>query len=187
MNGTHLPPQRYAIESGVCCINGKPAKVGTIVKNGDRIENIVHRHEPPVTSIPVKVMHIDREKELIVIDKPGSIVSSPFQLPCESIQFNLFQPVHAVGRYYKNSLVEILQTDFGFEKVYRRKFFIFSCTQLTLCPLAVNRLDRLTSGCMIMALSPIRARQMCDEFLAGGVRKEVCAQVVCRFLCLTSL
>jgi hypothetical protein len=26
---------------------------------------------------------------------------------------------------------------------------------------------------MIMALSPVRARQMCDEFLAGGVKKEV--------------
>lgn len=56
-------------------MNGKPAKIGTIIKNGDRIENIVHRHEPPVTSIPVKVMKVDTEKELIVIDKPGSIVS----------------------------------------------------------------------------------------------------------------
>lgn len=132
---------RYAIESGVCCINGKPAKVGTIIKNGDRIENIVHRHEPPVTSIPVKVLHVDREKDLIVIDKPGSI------------------PVHAVGRYYKNSLIEILQAEFGFEKVF-----------------PVNRLDRLTSGCMIMALSPIRARQMCDEFLAGEIKKEYVAR-----------
>jgi 23S rRNA-/tRNA-specific pseudouridylate synthase len=69
-------PQRYAIESGVCCVNGKPAKIGTIIKNGDRIENIVHRHEPPVTSIPVKVMKVDTEKELIVIDKPGSIAST---------------------------------------------------------------------------------------------------------------
>lgn len=72
---SHMSPQRYAIESGVCCVNGKPAKIGTIIKNGDRIENIVHRHEPPVTSIPVKVMKVDTEKELIVIDKPGSIVS----------------------------------------------------------------------------------------------------------------
>ncbi|PVG03386.1 pseudouridine synthase [Serendipita vermifera] len=137
---------RYAIESGICCVNGKPAKVGTIIKNGDRIENIVHRHEPPVTSIPVKVLQVDQQKELIVIDKPGSI------------------PVHAVGRYYKNSLIEILQNELGFEKVY-----------------PVNRLDRLTSGCMIMALSPVRARQMCDEFLAGSVRKEYVARCRGRF------
>lgn len=30
--------QRYAIESGVCSVNGKPAKIGTVIKNGDRIE-----------------------------------------------------------------------------------------------------------------------------------------------------
>ena len=28
------------------------------------------------------------------------------------------QPVHAAGRYFRNSLVEILKNDFGFEKVY---------------------------------------------------------------------
>jgi hypothetical protein len=28
------------------------------------------------------------------------------------------QPVHATGRYTKNSLIEILQTDFGFKKVF---------------------------------------------------------------------
>ena len=64
------------------------------MRNGDRLENIIHRHElseyvnllfatsymlfrPPVTSIPVKVLHVDIEKDLIVIDKPGSIVRSP--------------------------------------------------------------------------------------------------------------
>jgi 23S rRNA-/tRNA-specific pseudouridylate synthase len=53
--------QRYALESGVTTINGKIAKPDTIVRNGDRIENIVHRHEPPVTSRPVKILHEDRE------------------------------------------------------------------------------------------------------------------------------
>ncbi|KAH8994581.1 hypothetical protein EDB92DRAFT_1850051 [Lactarius akahatsu] len=65
---------RYALESGVTTIDGKIAKPGTIVRNGDRIENVVHRHEPPVTSRPVKILHEDRESEFIVIDKPGSII-----------------------------------------------------------------------------------------------------------------
>ena len=56
-------------------INGKIAKPDTIVRNGDRIENVVHRHEPPVTSRPVKILHEDKERDFIVIDKPGSIVS----------------------------------------------------------------------------------------------------------------
>ncbi|KAH9163785.1 pseudouridine synthase [Lactarius sanguifluus] len=66
---------RCALESGVTTINGKIAKPGTIVRNGDRIENVVHRREPLVTSRPVKILHEDRESEFIVIDKPGSIRS----------------------------------------------------------------------------------------------------------------
>ena len=74
-------------------VNGKVAKPDTIIRNGDRIElgiftflqrtmamnlcfrNVVHRHEPPVTAKPVKVIYHDAEREFIVIDKPGSIVS----------------------------------------------------------------------------------------------------------------
>jgi hypothetical protein len=37
--------------------------------------NTVHRHEPPITNDPILLLHIDREKEFIVISKPGSIVS----------------------------------------------------------------------------------------------------------------
>lgn len=39
--------------------------------------NVVHRHEPPVTSRPIKILHHDVERQFIVIDKPGSIVCSP--------------------------------------------------------------------------------------------------------------
>ncbi|KAH9971776.1 pseudouridine synthase [Russula compacta] len=132
---------RYALESGVTTINGKVAKPDTIVRNGDRIENIVHRHEPPVTSKPVKILHEDREREFIVIDKPGSI------------------PVHATGRYFYLSLVEILQREFGYPKVY-----------------TVNRLDRLTSGLMIIGLSSPRAHTLSQEFVLGEVKKEYIAR-----------
>lgn len=75
--------QRYALKSGVTTINGKVAKPDTIVRNGDRIENVVHRHEPPVTSRPVKILHEDLDSDFIVIDKPGSIVrASPVVLLC---------------------------------------------------------------------------------------------------------
>ncbi|KAF9502954.1 hypothetical protein BS47DRAFT_1356567, partial [Hydnum rufescens UP504] len=138
---------RYALESGVTTINGKVARPGTIVRNGDRIENIVHRHEPPVTSVPIKIIHRDDELEIIVIDKPGSIV-----------------PSSRHGRYTKNSLIEILQTDFGFKKVF-----------------TVNRLDRLTSGCMIIALSSRRAKLICEEFVNGTVKKEYIARCLGEF------
>ncbi|KAJ3479374.1 hypothetical protein NLI96_g9101 [Meripilus lineatus] len=132
---------RYALESGVTTINGKIAKPDTIIRNGDRIENVVHRHEPPVTSTPVKITHQDKERDFIVINKPGSI------------------PVHAAGRYFKNSLVEILKDDFGLSKVY-----------------TVNRLDRLTSGLMIIPLNAVLANELTQEFTAGSVRKEYIAR-----------
>lgn len=40
----------------------------------DYDSNTVHRHEPPITNNPILVLHIDREKQFIVISKPGSMV-----------------------------------------------------------------------------------------------------------------
>lgn len=128
------------MESGVTTVNGKIAGPETIIKNGDRIEyvfyesrnsvltlyrNIVHRHEPPVTSTPIKILHHDVEREFIVVDKPGSIVRpsySSISLPSHS---PIKQPIHGTGRYFKNTLIEILQDEFGF-KTYR-KFLGYPC------------------------------------------------------------
>jgi len=68
-------------------------------------------------------------------------------------------PVHASGRYYKHSLVEILKDDFGFEKIY-----------------TVNRLDRLTSGLLIIPLIADLARSLTAEFQNGTIRKEYIAR-----------
>ncbi|KAH9174471.1 hypothetical protein EDB89DRAFT_2067770 [Lactarius sanguifluus] len=69
---SHLA-QRYGLESDVTTINDKVAKSDIIIFYWDRIENVVHRHEPPITSRPVKTLHEDWESEIIVVDKPGSI------------------------------------------------------------------------------------------------------------------
>ncbi|GLB37931.1 putative RNA pseudouridylate synthase [Lyophyllum shimeji] len=137
---------RYALESGVTTINGKIAGPDTIIQNGDRIENVVHRHEPPVTSTPVRVLLHDVERQFVVVDKPGSI------------------PVHASGRYFRNTLVGILENDMGYGKVY-----------------TVNRLDRLTSGLMILPLTAEKARELTSEFMAGTVRKEYVARCKGKF------
>lgn len=69
-------------------MNGVTAWPGLILKDGDRLEyvktafgrvvltgsNTVHRHEPPITAGSILVLHIDREREFIVISKPGSMV-----------------------------------------------------------------------------------------------------------------
>jgi len=46
---------------------------------------------------------------------------------------------------------------------------------------AINRLDRLTSGLMIIPLSPERARELQAEFIAGTVQKEYVARCKGRF------
>jgi hypothetical protein len=38
--------------------------------------NVTHRHEPPVTSDPIRVLHRNDAREFVVVDKPGSIVRS---------------------------------------------------------------------------------------------------------------
>jgi tRNA pseudouridine32 synthase len=120
----------------VTTVNGKIAKPDTKIQNGDRIEfvvftlplqsfpcvlkprsrNVVHRHEPPVTAKPVKIIHHDVEREFVVIDKPGSIVG-PSLIVYPVLNLAL-QPVHAAGRYFRHTLVEILKTEFGYEKIY---------------------------------------------------------------------
>jgi tRNA pseudouridine32 synthase len=177
----HFPLQRYALESGVTTINGKIAQPGTIVRNGDRLENIVHRHEPPVTSKPVKILHEDREREFIVIDKPGSIVRMQYRSELCLVDLTPIQPVHATGRYFYLSLVEILQREFGYSKVYSKGDLLLVAPLMDHCRvltwlLAVNRLDRLTSGLMIVGLSSPTAHTLSQEFVRGEIKKEYIAR-----------
>ncbi|KAF8591069.1 pseudouridine synthase [Ramaria rubella] len=135
---------RFALAAGVTTVNGKMAKPGTIIRNGDRIQNMVHKHEPPVTSTPVEILM--RHPDYIIINKPGSI------------------PVHATGRYNKQSLVFILKQELGLDKIH-----------------TINRLDRLTSGLMIIPLVSDLARTLGAEFFEGRVKKEYIARCTGEF------
>lgn len=46
-------------------------------RSDTRYRNVSHRHEPPVTSTPVRIVLHDKERGFIAIDKPGSIVRHP--------------------------------------------------------------------------------------------------------------
>ncbi|KAG6829820.1 hypothetical protein H0H92_003363 [Tricholoma furcatifolium] len=170
---------RYALESGVTTINGQIARPDTIIMNGDCIQNVVHRHEPPVTSTPVKVILHDVERDFIVVDKPGSIVGvlhvlsnlvivdgSKISSP-STHQEDIFE-IHYVG-FWRTKWV-IKKSTVSMKSLNR-------ICMLTICQLeAVNRLDRLTSGLMIIPLTADRARQLTSEFMAGTVRKEYVAR-----------
>jgi tRNA pseudouridine32 synthase len=83
---------KHAIETGSIAINGKPCNdIHTVLQNGDVVSHTLHRHEPPVTAQPIRVIH--ESHEMIVIDKPAGV------------------PVHPAGRYNYNSVVEIMKAE----------------------------------------------------------------------------
>lgn len=87
---------RDAISGGRVVVNGKKVSTDYTLKNGEVISHTLHRHEPPVTARPIKV--VKEDADMIVIDKPAGV------------------PVHPAGRYRFNSITEIMRAEreFGF-------------------------------------------------------------------------
>ena len=52
-------------------VNGHAVQLSTIISDNDLICHKVHRHEPPVTSLPIQILHED--SQLVVVNKPSSI------------------------------------------------------------------------------------------------------------------
>ncbi|TKA56452.1 hypothetical protein B0A53_02023 [Rhodotorula sp. CCFEE 5036] len=140
----------WAIESGIILVNNEKSTPDRVLRNGDLISNIMHRHEPPVAAGPVKILYDGRlpgnDGETLVVEKPGSM------------------PVHPTGRYNFNTLLEILKYDYDLPLVHTS-----------------NRLDRLTSGVMICALTADASKKLGAWFGGrrnheGGVKKEYVAR-----------
>ncbi|GAA6008011.1 hypothetical protein JCM10207_006998 [Rhodosporidiobolus poonsookiae] len=146
---------QWAIETGVIVVNNTKSTPDRIIRNGDLISNVLHRHEPPVVAGPVKILYDGRlpgnDGEMLVVEKPGSM------------------PVHPTGRYNFNTLLEILKYDYGLPLVHTS-----------------NRLDRLTSGVMVCALTVEASKKLGAWFggkrnKEGGVKKEYVARCVGEF------
>ena len=103
----------------------------------DYFSHLIHRHEPPVTWHPIDIIYKGESEwdGLLVINKPASI------------------PAHPSGRYRFNSVVEILKNEHGFPFVSSSQF----------SDPDINRLDRLTSGVMLLALSPKMAEKLHEK------------------------
>lgn len=86
--------QLDAITRGAVVVNGQAVDTPQhIIKNGDIISHTLHRHEPPVTALPISVLHED--DDMIVINKPAGV------------------PVHPAGRYNYNCVIEIMRAERG--------------------------------------------------------------------------
>ncbi|SCZ89782.1 BZ3500_MvSof-1268-A1-R1_Chr1-3g01575 [Microbotryum saponariae] len=197
----------WSIETGAIIVNNERTTPEYILKNGDMISNVVHRsvlvltpllsglrslispgglpphrHEPPVVAGPIRIIYDGRlpgnDGETLVVEKPGSM------------------PVHSTGRYHFNTLLSILKHDYDLPLVHSKSMFsmnvsssIVEFVALTCPPLpcaASNRLDRLTSGVMICALTVDASKKLGAWFGGqrrdgGTVHKEYVARCVGKF------
>ena len=80
-----------AIIAGRVVVDGRQVPQDYVLKNGEVISHTLHRHEPPVTGQPIRV--VNEDDDMIVIDKPAGV------------------PVHPAGRYSFNSVVEIMRAE----------------------------------------------------------------------------
>lgn len=139
----HSCPASYysqAIARGLIRVNNAPVNKDYVLKDGDVVLHISHRHEPPVSDQTPVV--IDTTEDYVVISKPAGLVC------------------HPSGAYAANSLTRIMQRD-------------LSVGPLFIC----HRLDRLTSGLMLIARSNEAASSFCEMMKAGSMKKEYLARV----------
>ncbi|XP_063529038.1 pseudouridylate synthase RPUSD2-like isoform X1 [Cydia strobilella] len=85
------------IRAGTLTVNYERVDPDYRLKHNDLLANVVHRHEVPVTSQPITIVHID--EDIVVVNKPASI------------------PVHPCGRYRHNTVVFILAKEYNLKNL----------------------------------------------------------------------
>ncbi|XP_075151835.1 pseudouridylate synthase RPUSD2-like isoform X2 [Haematobia irritans] len=93
------PAEEYerCIKAGSLTVNYEKVPVDYKLKHNDLLANVVHRHEVPVTSEPITIVHMD--DDIVVVNKPASI------------------PVHPCGRYRHNTVVFILAKEYNLKNL----------------------------------------------------------------------
>jgi RluA family pseudouridine synthase len=128
------------IENGDISVNGVTAQLGYILKGGDRIITLAGvRQEPPVNR-SLNVVYQD--SHIRVFNKPAPI------------------PVHPSGRYFQNSMTEVLKQWYPEE-----------------IPRPVQRLDVTTTGVIVFARTREAAGSLMKEFKSHRIKKEYLAIV----------
>ncbi|XP_051632980.1 pseudouridylate synthase RPUSD2 isoform X2 [Manacus candei] len=90
---------RAAARAGRLRLNEEPVRdLHVVLKNNDFLRNTVHRHEPPVTAQPLRILAED--EEVVVVDKPSSL------------------PVHPCGRFRHNTVIFILGKEHGLTELH---------------------------------------------------------------------
>jgi RluA family pseudouridine synthase len=120
------------LAAGAVRVNGGLASADLVVRHGDHIEYTLW-HEEPEVDFRFEILHED--DRVLAVSKPGNL------------------PVHAGGKYIRNTLIAKLRETHGDE----------------LRP--AHRLDRETSGVVLLAKGREAAAALEREFHARRVRK----------------
>ncbi|KAJ0052890.1 hypothetical protein Pint_01234 [Pistacia integerrima] len=86
--------------------------------------------------------------------------------------------VHPCGQYRKNTIVGILQAEYGLAPLFRIQTYYALYLFLDAKMLAVHRLDRLVSGLLILARNASKADLFRQQIEAGKVQKQYVAKVI---------
>ncbi|XP_016467331.1 RNA pseudouridine synthase 7 isoform X2 [Nicotiana tabacum] len=95
-----------AVKSGRIQVDGQKVHLSYVVQSSQKISHFLHRHEPPVMSWDVEILC--EEPDVLTVCKPASV------------------PVHPCGQYRKNTVVGILQAEYGLAPLFPPIFLFCS-------------------------------------------------------------
>lgn len=145
---------RYLIIEGKCLVNGIPQNTGVKLKTGDLIEieaEITEQNSMEPENIPLDIIYED--EEIIVINKAAGML------------------VHPTKGVRKGTLLSAITYYLNFDSEGKRKEGEFIRVGL------VHRLDKNTSGLMVIAKNPRSHKILCKHIQRKIVEKKYYALV----------
>lgn len=137
------------IASGSVKLDDHPADLESTLRNGMMISHNVHRHEPPVTSKPIKTVF--ENDDILVVDKPSGI------------------PVHPTGRYRFNTMTKSLEKQLGYP--------VHPCNRLDRLTSGLMFLAKTPKGADEIG-DQMKAREVSKEYIARVVGEFPIGEVV---------
>jgi 23S rRNA pseudouridine1911/1915/1917 synthase len=152
-HGTGLSRSRAAVlvEDGLVLVNGKSVKPSAKLRPGDAVSITLTEVSPDETLIPedIPIRVLFRDEHLVVIDKPAGLV------------------VYPAAGHRSGTLMNALRYLLG----------PLSAPGGPLRPGVVHRLDRDTSGVMVVALDDASYYSLVEQFRARTIQREYRALV----------
>lgn len=136
------------IDEGRVVIPGKRAKASTTLRSGDQIRVVTQKVLVEEPKVDLSYSVLYEDEHLLVVDKPGNL------------------PVHPAGRFLFNTLLMQLRRERAdWMKTPGNDFFL------------VHRLDRETSGVVLLGKSSVSAGQLVKQFRERKTEKRYWAVV----------